>query len=241
MLSADHTSGSLDEELKPLENTILQMGNLSKRQFADAMRALVTRDTKLGAKVLESNALVEERALEVDGYAVRLLALRQPMAIDLRNIIAALRISIDLERIANYAFNVAERSLYLTQVPPPRPMQTIVQMARLRQEMLQDVLHAYDRRDAPRAYEVWSRDQEVGAVYRKLLGELRTLMIEDPHKINECTDLLFITKSIEAIGDHIKNVAEDIHYIIYGTFLNEVQAGTGCPAPGFQTSPESVY
>jgi len=232
-MSADHTVRSFDEELKRLDHAILDMGELTKQQLADAMRSMVTRDTKLGAKVLEGDARVDERALEVENLTVRLIALRQPMAIDLRNIIAALRISIDLERIADYAFNVAERILYLTQIPPVRPVQAMVQMGQVTQRMLNNVLDAYRQRDASKAYEVWYRDRDVDEIYAELLSDLRTLMVDGPQNIDACTDLLFITKSIERIGDHIKNVAEHIHYAVHGTRLNEAGVGAGCPSPGF--------
>jgi phosphate transport system protein len=121
-MSADHTVRSFDQELKQLDKAILELGGLTAQQVADSIRSIIARDTKFSANIMESDSNVDDGALEIDSHTVRLLALRQPAAMDLRNIIAALRISIDLERIADYAFNVAERTLYLTRNPPSKPV-----------------------------------------------------------------------------------------------------------------------
>ena len=199
-MSADHTVRSFDQELKQLEKTILELGGLTAQQVADSIRSITARDTKFSARIMESDNAVDERALDVDNHTVRLLALRQPVAQDLRNILAALRISIDLERIADYAFNVAERTLHLTRNPPSKPVKTIVQMGRFAQEMLHDVLDAYRWRNAFKACEVWSRDREVDSIYSQLLSDLRGFMIENPNNIEACTDLLSSPKALNGSG-----------------------------------------
>lgn len=240
-MAAEHTVRSFEQELEQLEKAILDMGEVTLTQFADAMRSITAGNTRFSAGIMEKDSNVDERAHDVDSRTVRLLALRQPVALDLRNIMAALRISIDLERIADYACNVAERTLYLPSNPPPRPVATILAMGQINREMLSDVMDAYRRRDAAKAAEIWSRDQEVDAVYSKLLVDLRAFMIEDPQRIDACTDLLFITKSMERVGDHIKNIAEHIHYAVHGAQLHEVEAARFRSAPEVGASQENVH
>jgi phosphate transport system protein len=239
-MSADHTVKSFDQELRQLEKGIVELGELTAQQFAASLESITARDTKFSARIMENDSAVDERALEVDNHIVRLLALRQPVALDLRNILAALRISIDLERIADYAFNVAERTLYLTRNPPSNPVQTIVHMGRCAQEMLHDVLDAYRSRDVIKACEVWSRDRKVDSIYSQLLVDLRAYMIKDPLNIDACTDLLFMTKSIERVGDHIKNIAEHIYYAVQGTQLHEAETLRSPSMSGLAMPQESV-
>jgi phosphate transport system protein len=223
-MAADHTVRSFDRELEQLKMAILELGELTLTQFTDSMRSFTAGDITLSARIMEKDNDVDECARALDNRTVRLLALRQPVAQDLRSIIAALRISIDLERIADYAFNVAERTLHLPPNPPSKPVATILTMGQVTQEMLHEVMEAYRRHDASMAARIWSRDQEVDAVYSTLLVELRAFMIRDPQRIDACTDLLFITKSIERVGDHIKNIAEHIYYAVHGTQLHEAEA-----------------
>ena len=147
---------------------------------------------------------------------MRVLALRQPMATDLREVIAALKISSDLERIGDYAANVAKRVVALNQIPPIPTAKAIPRMARLAQNIIKDTLDAYTARDAERAIDVWHRDEEIDEMYTGLFRELLTYMMEDPRNITPSTHLLFIAKNIERIGDHATNVAEIIHYLVTG-------------------------
>jgi len=152
-----------------------------------------------------------------------MLALRQPMAKDLRAIVAALRISADLERIADYAKNVAKRTLALNQVPAIRLAASIPRMGRLVQQIIKEVLDAYVERDADKARAAWSRDEEVDGMYNSLFRELLTYMMEDPRNITPCTHILFIAKNIERMGDHATNIAETIYFVVHGVPLTETR------------------
>jgi phosphate transport system protein len=166
---------------------------------------------------------VDDLEREVESLVVRLLALRQPMARDLRQILAALKIASDLERIGDYAANVAKRSIALSQVPPVRPVYSLPRMGRLGQEMIKDMLDAYVERDADKALAVWLRDEELDEMYTSLFRELLTYMIEDPRNITACTHLLFMAKNLERIGDHTTNIAETLYFLVHGTPLTQAR------------------
>jgi phosphate transport system protein len=218
-----HTVRSFDEELEHLTRKIVQMGALVERQVAEAMRALVERDGDVAAAVIEHDDDVDELEEAIDQEAIRILATRQPMAIDLRMVAMALKISNDLERTSDYAVNIARRAQRLIDQPPLKPFVTIPRMAELAQLMIKDVLDAYVRRDADRALDVWRRDEEVDQYYNSLFRELLTYILEDPRKTGVCIDLLFIAKNLERIGDHATNIAEKVHYIVYGDLINRMR------------------
>jgi len=214
---AEHTVKSFDDELKRLNQVISQMGGLVEMQLQSAVEALVKRDADAAGKVVRDDAKIDELELQSSQLVVRLLALRQPMAVDLRQIVSALKISSDLERIGDYAANVAKRAIALSQAPAVKPLYTIPRMARLVQQIIKDVLDAYVERDAVKAVAAWQRDEEVDEMYTSLFRELLTYMMEDQRNIGPCIHLLFIAKNIERMGDHATNVAEDIHYLVHGT------------------------
>ena len=216
---SEHIIKSYDEELRRLDNAITQMGGLAETQLASAIEAVVKRDSRLAADVVEADTRVDQLEHEIEGMAVRLLALRQPMAVDLRQILSALKTASDLERIADYATNVAKRSIVLNQSPAVRPAYAIPRMGRLGQAMIKDVLDAYTERDADKALLVWARDEELDEMYTSLFRELLTYMIEDPRNITACTHLLFMAKNIERIGDHATNIAETLYFMVHGTPL----------------------
>ena len=218
-MATEHTVKSYDEELKRLSTAIARMGGLAETQLASAIQAIVRRDAELAASVVEGDVKVDEMEQEIDTLAVRLLALRQPMAIDLRQIIGSLRIAADIERIADYAANVAKRAIALSQIAPLRPIHAIPRMGRVVQEMIKDVLDAYVSRDVPKAVAVWNRDEELDEMYSSLFRELLTYMMEDPRNITGSTHLLIIAKNIERIGDHAPNIAETIHFLVMGAQL----------------------
>src|SRR5499427_8936978 len=199
------------------------MGGLAESQLATAIDAVVKRDSDLAAGVVEGDAKVDQLQRDLDNLAIRLLALRQPMARDLREIFAALKIASDLERICDYAANVAKRSIALNQTPPVRPVYALPRMAHLAQLLVKDVLDAYVARDADKAYSVWIRDAELDEMYSSLFRELLTYMMEDPRSIGPCTHLLFIAKNIERIGDHATNIAENLYYLVNGAPLEQVR------------------
>jgi phosphate transport system protein len=218
-MTSDHIIKSYDEELRRLNSTIMQMGGLAERQLAAAIEAVMKRDSALAARVVEGDAQIDQLERDVDGLVVRLLALRQPMARDLREILAALRIASDLERICDYAANVAKRSIVLNQSPPVKPVYTLPRMVKLAQALTKDVLDAYVARDADQALIVWARDEELDEMYSSLFRELLTYMMEDARNITACTHLLFMAKNVERIGDHATNIAETVYFLVNGSPL----------------------
>ena len=219
----EHTVTSYDEELNQMTGTILRMGGMVEAQLADAITALVKRDPELAARVIAEDNPIDRLEYEVDHQVMRLLALRQPMAVDLRLITASLKISSDLERIGDYAANVAKRASALSHVEPMRPVATIPRMSLIVQGMIKDVLDAYMERNVDKALIVWRRDEEVDEIYNSLFRELLTYMMEDPRHITPCTHLLFIAKNIERMGDHATNIAETIAFLISGKPLDEAR------------------
>jgi phosphate transport system protein len=222
-MASEHIARAYDEELQKLRNTIAEMGGLAETQLGTAIEAVVTRDTELAAQVVAGDIRADQSERDVDNLAIRVLALRQPVARDLREIFAALKIASDLERIADYAANVAKRSIALSQTPPVRPAYALPRMAQFAQLLIKDVLDAYVERDAEKAYAVWVRDAELDEMYSGLFRELLTYMMEDPRSIGPCTHLLFMAKNIERIGDHATNIAENLYYLVNGKPLEEAR------------------
>jgi phosphate transport system protein len=222
-MASEHIIKSYDDELRRLNNTIMQMGGLAEGQLAAAIDAVIRRDSELAARIVADDVTVDQLEHEVDGLVVRLLALRQPMARDLREILAALRIANDLERICDYAANVAKRSIVLNQLPAVKPVYTLPRMVKLAQALTKDVLDAYVARDADKAMIVWVRDEELDEMYSSLFRELLTYMMEDPRNITACTHLLFMAKNVERIGDHATNIAEIVYFLVNGAPLTQVR------------------
>jgi phosphate transport system protein len=173
--------------------------------------------------VVADDARIDELELQASNLTLRLLALRQPMAVDLRQIVSALKISSDLERIGDYAANVAKRAIALSQQPHVRPVHAIPRMARLVQQIIKDVLDAYVDLNAAKAIAAWQRDEEVDEMYTSLFRELLTYMMEDQRNIGPSIHLLFIAKNIERMGDHATNVAEDVHFLVHGRALDQIR------------------
>jgi phosphate transport system protein len=179
----EHIVKSFDEGLKRLTSAIARMGGLAEAQIAGAIQAVVRRDTELASTIVESDQRIDDLEREVDERAIQMLALRQPMASDLRSVVAALRIASDIERIADYAANMAKRAIALSQMAPVRPVHAVPRMGRIVQEMVKDVLDAYANRDVDKAIAVWNRDEELDEMYSSLFRELLTYMMEDPRNI----------------------------------------------------------
>jgi len=216
-METDHIVKSYDEQLAQLDRMIAEMGGLSESQLSYAMRAMSKRDNELALKVVDRDQRIDALEAEVNALTVRVLALRQPMADDLRTVIAALKTASDLERIGDYARNIANRSQALTQTRHlGSASQTIGRMSTLVQGMIKNVLDAYVARDATLAEDVRQRDEEVDLLHTSLFRELLTYMMEDPRNITTCTHLLFIAKNVERIGDHATNVAEHVHMMVHG-------------------------
>lgn len=233
-MSDTHIVKSYDEELNRLNSAIAQMGGLAEAQIEQAVEALAKRDVPLAERVIEADARIDALEKSVDQLAVRLLALRQPMADDLRRVVAALKTASDLERIADYATNIAKRSVGLAQLPAMRSVNGMVRMADLVRGNVRQVLDAFIAEDPDMAEDVWRRDEEVDEMYTSLFRELLTYMMEDPRNITPCTHLLFIAKNIERMGDHATNIAETLHFQITGSELE------GERPKGDQSSYETV-
>jgi phosphate transport system protein len=222
-MSREHIVRSFSQELRRLSTLITQMGGVAEAQLETAVRAVAKRDVGLASSVLQSDARLDDYEREIDAEAIRMLALRQPMAGDLREIVSSLKIGADLERIGDYAANIAKRSMVLAQVPPVRPAGGIPRMGRMVQEILKEVLDAYVERDLDKAIAVWHRDEELDDLYTSMFREVLTYMMEDPRNITPCTHLLFIAKNLERIGDHATNIAETIHFLVLGHSLKAVR------------------
>jgi phosphate transport system protein len=215
----EHVVKSYDQELKRLRNMMTQMGGIVETQVALAADAIMHRDTASATRAVEEDPKVDALEREVETFVIRLLALRQPMAGDLRQIVAALKITGDLERIGDYAANVAKRSIVLAEYSLPYSLAGLAHMARMVQGQLKSIIDALGDSDAEKAMEVWRSDQVVDDIYNALFRELVTYMMEDPRNITPCTHLLFIAKNLERIGDHATNIAENLYYAVKGETL----------------------
>jgi len=218
-----HSVKAFDEQLNRLRDSLVRMGGLVESQIAAAIQALMRRDSDLALTTVEGDKRVDEMERMIDELAVQMLALRQPVATDLRMIVSSIRMAADLERMADYAKNVAKRSIALAQMAPVQPAHAIPRMGRTVQEMVKEVLDAFVHRDVDKAIAVWNRDEEIDAMHSSLFRELITYMMEDPRNITPSTHLLFIAKNLERIGDHATNIAEMIHYQVTGRNLTEAR------------------
>lgn len=219
----EHIVKSYDEELDRISNSILHLGGFIEEQLARAINSLVRRDSTLADAVVADDRKADAMEEDINNQVMRILALRQPMAVDLRLITAALKLSSDLERIGDYAANVAKRAHALNQFEPVKPVFAVPRMAQTVQTMIKDVIDAFVERDADRAMIVWRRDEEVDEMYNSLLRELLTYMMEDPRHITPCTHLLFVAKNIERVGDHATNMAETINFLVHGKMVTEAR------------------
>tara|TARA_B100001750_G_scaffold41860_1_gene30518 strand:- start:524 stop:1249 length:726 start_codon:yes stop_codon:yes gene_type:complete len=218
----EHIVKAYDDELSQLDNLIAEMGGLCEVQLSQAVEAMLKRDVDLASSVIENDKKIDDIEHRVDSQAINLIALRQPMAEDLRMIIAALKVATNLERVGDYAKNIAKRSITLSQSTHlGSTAGTIARMSGLVQNMIKNVLDAYLMRDAERAEDIRLRDQEVDQIHSSLFRELLTYMMEDPRNITSCTHQLFIAKNVERIGDHITGVAEQIIFVVSGEAPSE--------------------
>jgi phosphate transport system protein len=211
-----HIVKSYDTDLEMLRSKIEKMGIEANSQLQKAVRALTKRDSHLAQDTIQGDTAVNVLQEEIDLLTVRLLATRQPMAIDLRHIISGLKIAADLERIADYAANIAKHVIDLNSISLNKPIKSIIAMTEVAQSMLDEVMDAYMQTDADKAIEVWHRDNEINQIYGELLGQLRSYMEEDTDHIKAYTSLLLVARCCERIGDHITNVAESVYYIESG-------------------------
>ena len=233
-----HIVRSYEEELKRLRDMIARMGGLAERQVADSATALIRRDTELAAEVVSRDAQLDALEREIEAFCVKLLALRQPMAGDLRLIVTAMKISSDLERIGDYARNGAKRAIVISSQPQFGSLNGFPRLAHLVQENLKGAIDALVNDDLARANEVWNADQPVDDIYNGIFRELLTFMMEDPRNITAATHLLFVAKNLERIGDHATNIAERVHYAISGQILPDERPKSDSSAYAVVRPPE---
>ncbi|MBZ9674657.1 phosphate signaling complex protein PhoU [Mesorhizobium sp. ES1-1] len=212
-----HIVSAYDEELKYLSKRIAAMGGHAERMVEQAVAALVNADPGLAQKVIRDDAVLDEGQREIDDKAIIIIARRQPMATDLREIVGAIRISADLERVGDLGKNVAKRVAAVTDGRQPTSLfRGLEALANLALTQLKEVLDVYASRTVDKIGFVRDRDDQIDAMYTSLFRELLTYMMEDPRNITPCTHLLFCAKNIERIGDHATNIAETIYYIVTG-------------------------
>ncbi len=218
----EHTVRAYDEELDAISAELSRMGGLAEAEVADAIRAIARRDIALAQAVIARDARLDEIEADIERRAIRLIALRQPVADDLRRTVAALKISSNLERCGDLAKNIAKRTLVIIEADPMTPLtRSIERMGKLVLQRLTAVLDAYARGDLERALAVWSQDEDVDEHYNSLFRELLTYMMGDPRTIASCAHLLFVAKNLERIGDHATNIAETVHFAVRGEILEE--------------------
>jgi phosphate transport system protein len=225
MATSGHTIKAFDEDLDRLRALISQMGGLAEHAIRESMRCLVQRDLEGAEKIVENDKKLDALEIETEKQVVRLIALRAPMAGDLRDVVAALKISSVVERIGDYAKNIAKRVPLLDKVHNIEPVSLMPEMARIATEMVHDVLNAFVERDAEAAVRVVERDQAVDDFYNSIFRALLTFMMENPNNIGQSTHLLFVAKNVERVGDHATNIAEMVYYAATGQHLADRPRG----------------
>ena len=221
MSETQHIVKSYGQELQRLRGLLTEMGGIIENQVALATQAIRTGDADAATRAVALDGSVDDLDRQVEQLVIRMLALRQPMASDLREIVSALKITAAMERIGDYAKNVAKRSIVLGEFRLPFSMAGLVNVCRLVQESLKMVIDAIGERDEQKALQVWQADQAIDDLYNSIFRELVTYMMEDARNITPCTHLLFIAKNLERMGDHATNIAETLYYAITGERLSE--------------------
>lgn len=217
---SEHIVTSFDAELEFLRSKIAEMGGIAEKMLDDSTRALVRRDVALARQVIDADTRLDGLQREIEEHAVVTIARRQPVAIDLREIVSAIRVAGDVERIGDLAKNTSKRVLAISnEAHPAKIVGGVQHMSDLVQAQLKDVLDAYAQRDERKALDVWGKDDRIDALYNSVFRELLTYMMEDTRNITFCTHLLFLAKNIERIGDHTTNIAETIYYLTTGETL----------------------
>jgi phosphate transport system protein len=221
-MADSHTAKAFDVDLQDLARMVAEMGGLAEKQIAESVDALARRDARLAQRVVALDPQVDALQREIEERGILTIARRQPMAVDLREIVGALRVSNDLERIGDLAKNIAKRVIALGPASyPTQVIRGVEHMSDLVLNQLKQVLDAYARRDVAKAMEVWRGDEEIDAVNNSLFRELLTYMMEDPRNITFCIHLMFCAKNIERMGDHATNIAETVYYMIEGHTITD--------------------
>jgi phosphate transport system protein len=220
----EHTAKAFDTDLQELTRKVSEMGGLAEREVADAVRALTRRDTELAMRVVSADPAIDTLQQEIEEKAILTIARRQPMAVDLREVVGALRVANDLERIGDLAKNIGKRVSALDgDFHPHKLIRGVEHMSSLVLDQLKRVLDAFASRDIEAAQAVWKADEQVDALCTSLFRELLTYMMEDPRNITFCIHLMFCAKNIERMGDHTTNIAETVYYMVEGRPIAEVR------------------
>jgi phosphate transport system protein len=213
----EHTVKAYDRELDTLERLIAEMGGIAEKMVSEAVDALANADTVLAHQVVAADPRLDALQREIEDLAVMTIARRQPVAVDLRELIGVIRVAGDLERVGDLAKNIAKRTIKIgVESRVPRAIVGIRHMNEVATELMKDVLDAYAQRDDERAREVWERDVDLDALEDSVFRDLLTHMMEDPRNISFCAHMLFCSKNIERIGDHATNIAETVVYLVTG-------------------------
>ncbi|QIK96658.1 phosphate signaling complex protein PhoU [Sphingomonas sp. HDW15A] len=225
MATSGHTLKAFDEDLDRLRALISEMGGIAEYAIRESMRCLVERDHDGARRIIEDDKKLDVLEVEAERRAVQLIALRAPMAGDLRDIVAALKISSVVERIGDYAKNIAKRVPLLNSLGNVEPLALMPEMARIATEMVHNVLIAFVERDPEMALQVIERDRAVDDFYNSIFRALLTFMMENPQNIGQSTHLLFVAKNVERVGDHATNIAEMVYYAATGDYLGDRPKG----------------
>jgi phosphate transport system protein len=218
---SDHIAKAYDQDIAALKTQLAEMGGLAEEQLANAIQSLVKRDLTLADQVIRNDQQLDELERRIEEKAILTIAKRQPMAKDLREIMVAIRVSSDIERIGDLAKNTAKRTHAISEALPRKLLTGLSRMGAMAQEQLTQVLDAYAQRDDEKGLAVWRSDEDLDSLYNSIFRELLTYMMEDPRNISLCTHLLFGAKNLERIGDHTTNIAENVHYLIHGKTITE--------------------
>jgi phosphate transport system protein len=217
---ADHIVRSYDKDLETLNRKIAEMGGIAEKMLSDAIDAIGSFNTDLARAVVAQDPRLDLLQREIEETSVLTIARRQPLAVDLRELVGAIRVSGDLERVGDLAKNISKRTIKIaSEIRLPRAIVGLRHMGEMAGMQLKEVLDAYAQRDSERATSVWLRDNELDALDDSIFRELLTFMMEDPRNISFCTHLLFCTKNIERVGDHATNIAETVYYLVTGETL----------------------
>ncbi|MBU3091956.1 phosphate signaling complex protein PhoU [Clostridium sp. CF011] len=209
-----------EANLQELHNDLIRMGSIVEKQIYDCIDALVTQNTEKAEKIMKNDDIVDEMEREIEDKAIKLIAMQQPLAIDLRNIFTMTKIVTDLERMADYAVDVAKITLRLKDEKYVKQLVSIPKMAEIVVLMIRDALDAYVAGDVKKAYAVCKRDDEVDTIYKEVFRELLQLMIKDQNTVNQATQFIFICKWLERIADHTTNICEWTIYLVTGEKIN---------------------
>lgn len=220
---SEHTVQAFDEELSAIKNQIGHMGKLAEMLLANSIEALKRSDAKLATEAITQDNELDILERQIESQAVQTIAKRQPVARDLREIVAAIHIAADLERIGDLAKNTAKRILLVSEPVPKKLLNGLMQIATLAKLQLHEVLQSYATADAARAMKVWREDEELDSLFNSVFRELLTYMMEDSRNIGLCAHLLFVAKNLERIGDHATNISEKIFYLVNGQTIDEAR------------------